>query len=615
MLLYLLHSIKNYEVEDEIFVKDPAFLKLNIVLSVLLRIAVTAYDISLEDLRTYVRQEIVHLNLGSTQDAISIERFGRYFLQCIIHDIDATLNRESPGRFLKNLSIFVDEVMAITDALLGKDLPDAESHFKTAISILSRACLNQAFYGATSEMSVNICLSISSLEASVVGKTDSEREIRELVIPESLSAEDIVLNWWTRGLGPLHELDSFRLKLVAETVKMQPRVISFVSDFIERRTKGIVSADVPFVDGDFVKDLYDDVLGRMRAQYSPDTSFVVPSKLMSLVFGDEEVMDAASARMIRKSLYTNSVKKIITSTTFNPTGSLLMLAAMSDLPFDCEESDVDLLNPFDCMLILFRCTVGAISRGDRNLWDKGDTLEALTDWWLKCRIAVAVKTGAQTLPLGRLLPALRSCDEGSLEIPISASRIAHYFAKSDSLSQKWPPLKSDPETLTEFAKALNRSGRQSTSSPLVMYESCERQGFDQLLSFLITEPGQPPSNQSKSFLVFLDEKSCAVRDDVDSDKNQNVSEVRLRPVDSKQFRRIQSVATEMRRLHDDETMPLSAESQALVDGRFKFVYMMTHRLVEKPPLGQMLVADESDMQKFFGIMWSFVRASRGPSSA
>lgn len=579
----------------ELFVTDRDYVELNFMLSILLRIATTVYDVSISQLRIYVRQAIYNLSLDLMVDSNLIESFGRHFLQRMIHDIDISLRKDSPNNFLKNLPVFIDEVMVFKDAL-SSNMPDTENRFVAAVSMLSKVFLNTRFRGCDSSTPVNTCLAISSLDALALGKTKSLRSIFVLTVPERLDVREVVLQWWTPHLDKLHPIDMFRLTLIAETVITQPRVLSFVSDFIKSKTSHDVPMRSPFVNGTFVKDLFNCVLVLLDSQYTIRTKEdVSPAKLMSLVFGDEEILDAASAKMIRKSIFTNSLQRIAEKTTFAPTGSLLMLAAASYDKLMKSPSDLNILNPFDCFYMLFERTVSVIT-GDKKIWKSGDTLESLTEWWLTCRIAAAVTAGAKSIPLARLLPMVSS----SVEVSLPSSE--NYF----ETPSQWPTLTGD--SVTDFAKCFNETNLLDVDFPFIMYQSSKGQGFDRLISFLVKKTdGSLEIN--KAFLVFMDEKSSAVR----VGKNEKAEPKKL---DCRQYERVQSLANELRRLRDEENLPLSLESQALVEGQYKFVYTTTYKDVRSMVKRDrnLVVCDEKAARKFFGIMWPFVCTVRSPSS-
>lgn len=598
-----------YEAAGEIFINDPDFVELNMVLSVLLRVTATAYAVSLSELRMYARKEIGYLNLSLTQDYLDIEAFGRHFLQRIICDIDLSCQRDELGVHLSNFPVFIDEIMTIHDNFQEMKVPFVDLRFKTAVSILSKMFLNERFHRADTEAKVNTCLSISSLDASATGKTGSRRQIRILLVPERLDAYEIVRQWWTVDVESLNRVDLFRLMLVAETVNTQPRIVSFVSDFIKTRTRPILlpfpsEEAVPFVDGVFIMDLYKHVFGSLVEWYLLNTFDASPSKLMSLVFGDCVQLDEESATMIRRSIFTNSLESTQPRATFHPVGSLLMLAAAFDRKSQIGATEtVDLLDPYYCFYMLLERTI-AVIEGARV--KEGDTLEVLMEWWLKCRIAAAVGTGAKSIILKRLLPGIDGSPEGDLEVPLPQ-------VKTYSFRPEWPILTSG--NLTKFAMSFNSTKRLRANNPFVMYESKTNQGFDHLISFLLPGPTQSPEKK-KAFLVFLDEKSSAVR--AHDESSQNAAAIHSpspKVLDCKQFERIKALASELRALRDENKIILSLESQALVDGDFKFIYVTTYADVTlESEDSRVHVSNEADTKSFFGFMWPFLRASHSPSS-
>lgn len=474
---------------------------------------------------------------------------------------------------------------------------DAMEGLKLAISILSRSVLDEPFI--ISGTTVNTCLVISSLEVSGTGKTDSGRAITVLQIPERLDAVEIVRHWWMSHLPQLHPTDLFRLKLIAETMNTQPRVVSFASEFIQQRLVEILKiskTEAPFVTASFITNLYKFVTEKIKSRYSQDSD-VSMEKLASLVFNNETHLDDAATKLIRKSFFTNCVAVAEKNIIFIPTGSILMLAAVSRMS-QSRGNTPSLSGPFDCFYMLLNQTVDAI---DCHEAEKGTTLGVLTEWWLKCRISVYAATGAKSLQLGKLLPMISARSVADLEIPLEMN--LNYYITVDSVHYKWPILSA--ENLTEFAKAFNHVNKLTNNRPFVMYQSEKNQGFDQMLSFLVADPKQG-STVSKAFLVFLDEKSMAVKDD------RNVTH---KEIDCEHFEQILLLASELARLHKEEGLILSKESEALVRGDFKFIYLTAYDNVYLSSTHPNVVAcDANYAANFFGMLWPFVSASRSPST-
>lgn len=589
----------SYSAQDEQFFIGSHMLRVNILLSILLRFAATVYDVSYSDFRIHMNTEVMNLDASMLKDEAEVVLFGRHFVCRILLDIDSSFRRDVPSVPMKDVLLFVDEVMAIPRSLQDMSIVAADMGVKAAVSIFSKAVLDEAFVIGDDHSPVNTCLTISSLEISVLDMTSSGRAISVLTVPERLDAGEIVRRWWCKQYLPtMHDTDLFRLRLIAETVNTQPRVVSLVPSILESKVdlKGrLLTGETPFMTGSFIAALYKDLLVNISERYCTITGDVSAEKLVSLVYGDKERLDSASAKMIERSYYTNSVQIVMENRVFKPVGSLMMLAGTSTAYSTV--SAVDLLDPYDCFYALLTCTTEVIACSGSA---EGASLEVVTEWWIKCRIATSKASGATSLKLGRLLPFFLG-GEGELEIPVPM--YSKYFVPWRT--NQWPVLTD--ASVTVFAKAFNKTGNVLRSRSFIMYESRPGQGFDQLLSFLVTDPTH--IDQKKAFLVFLDEKSYAV-----TESRKALDSSMSTEINCAQFERVQRLAAELSRLHAEEGLVLSLESQALVAGDFRFVYITTYASAGPTSTDEkVIVCDAEDTERFFGIMWPFVRAVRSPS--
>lgn len=599
----------DYSMLDELFL-DSSFMTLNIMFSIMTRLMAIVYEVPFGSILNYVKKTVAQIDCEGLRHSDEIESFCRSIFQRMIQDIDASLRRVDPGG-LKNFILFVDEVMILQDSLQESKLSDAESFFKLAISILAKVLLNDQYTinSGSGVVRVNTCLAISSLEVPITGKTGAARPICILTVPERLNAREIVTQWWTTHIRFLRPVDLFRLMLVAETLSTQPRVISFAADFMKSFEYDEANAPLSesFVTAEFLMKLYAHIFMRLTGHYTVNTGGVKPSLLMSLVYGDSVSFDAEAANMIRRSFFTNSLVFMREDVEFSPTGSLLMLAGVVD-PLDTNSNSpfvetVNLLNLYVCFSMLLRRTIDIISRVNAR---EGDSLEVLSEWWLKCRIAAARATGAISIPLRRLFPFASRCLDGDLEVTLPST--PSYFVKWRDVRNTWPILSTEKSKLTQFAKAFNSTSRLHVNNQFIMYESREGQAFDQLISFLVAKDGQPRGENSQAYLVFLDEKSSAVRviDRLDTAP---------RDLNCMQFERVLALQQELSALVEEEGLILNKESQALVDGRFKFVYITTYKNVHLTSQhSNVLACNEAEAEVFFGIVWPFVRTCRSPSS-
>ena len=139
------------------------------------------------------------------------------------------------------------------------------------------------------------------------------------------------------------------------------------------------------------------------------------------------------------------------------------------------------------------------------------------------------------------------------------------------------------------------------------FESPVGQSFDHFIAMLTAEPGQSPTANSPAFVTVIDNKSGMVSPDETLGK---------KGLNYAQFYRFQTLVEKLRNLSETGEIKLSRISRALVEGRYRFVYLTTYVELAfnsfKHP--NLVVSDAKSSKDFYGMVWPLVQSLRSASS-
>lgn len=623
------NNLMDYCASEETFTSN---MTLNFVLSVLLRYSAVAYQFDFGGVITLLHLKVVSLKVPSILGIEEVVRFARYFLQRLICDLESEMDVSDAESSSLSIIFMIDEIMVVYDDMVANEHPDAEVKvsFKKAISSIQKAFLNERFVCNMGRLNqINVALVISSLDTLATQVTDSKRAIVTLPYDEELSPAEIVGDWRTRDMKRLSEIDRFRLELVSRTVLTQPRIISFMSDFVRSRRVALelASNQAPAVTAEFLKQLYSTTFQSLASMYNVKARNVDYQVLYGLVFQKEVELGNQGMKMLRKSIITNSLFDAKDSEpSVVPNGSFLMLAYLSELTLDLESNKqvvsnekspkVDLMNPFHCFFMLLQSTLVTLLRAK-----EGDSLELIIEWWLKCRFASAAAklvrnaSSPTVVPLGEMFPFI--CSD-FIPLPLVAVPISdHYFIRKNTTGQSLPIIsrRSVTDSLIDIALNFNRATLAVDNLSSAYFESPEGQGFDHFISLSVVEPGKMVKVSYPVFITVINNKSVAVTLE---NKLNGISTVKM--LDCSQFDRFLAIIKEL--THLGQQQELSRISQALVEGRFRFVYLTTYQqVVPGGPNADMymkhpnlVISDAVNSQRFFGMCWSMIQSFRSTSS-
>lgn len=598
------NNLMEYFASRECFTSNTT---LNIILSTLMRYVAVVYQVDFDTLCTLFISEAKLLDPSVGESIVTLSIFTRRFLQRIISDIESRMITEEPEISSINVVFIVDEIMAVYDkTIMGSSSGDkVKISFTDAISIMHKAVLNERFTSTTHSVSqINSTLVISSLDVSATQVTDSERIIDTLPYDEELDPVKIVNDWWVPGVE-LSSVDRFRLELISQTALTQPRVLSFMAEFVRKHVSELLQgSDIsPAVSANFIQGIFS---AAFKLGYNVDVRDVNYKVLYALVFGKSIKLTNAGMKMLRRSIITNALPSgCIPNPMVVPRGSFIMLAYLSGRSLNLMNKtppQVDLLNPFDCFFMLLRSTMLVLSG-----MAEGASLESITEWWLKCRLAVAHASGRKSINLKELFPMLKGISLPQVAVPTSTRYYIRDTKSEETVSL--PNISVQPNvTITQIAHKFNSALDLDFDDErfCFSFESPAGQGFDHFVAMLTAVSSKSPTKDSQVFVTVIDNKSAMVKPDKKSKgKKLNYS----------QFERFLELVEELRKLNQEGELELSSISRALVEGRYRFVYLTTYpNLFNYLKHPNLLISDEESSKSFYGMSWPLVRSLRSASS-
>jgi hypothetical protein len=359
----------------------------------------------------------------------------------------------------------------------------------------------------------------------------------------------------------------------------------------------------PALTAEFITRLFAEVVASLKKAYKTDVGVVDYNVLYALVYGKSIRLSDAGMMMIRRSIITNVLPDAKEPNPFVvPRGSLFMLACMSGKSMDLNGKnppDIDILNPFHCFAMLLRNSLLTLVGQP-----KGASLELITEWWIKCRLAAAFKNNQKSVSLDELFPFFT--DKVDLIPHIAVPRVDDYYISTEIADESLPNISSisidDTAYLSHVVNEFNRATLEVDSHRCAYFESPVGQSFDHFIAMSVVEPGHSATRDSPVFVTVIDNKSGMVTPDDTSGQ---------KTLDCSQFDRFQLMVEELKKLNGEENLELSRISRALVEGRYQFVYLTTYQKV-KPTLTKhkketnLVICNAKMSKSFYGMTWPLV---------
>jgi hypothetical protein len=399
-----------------------------------------------------------------------------------------------------------EEVVEITSDSAEDEDEDAQG-IKDITHMVRKALLNTNFAGG-----VRVALVISSLSITSFGKTDSDRGVSILSLPERLDSGAIVAKWWK-----MNDRDDFELctlDFIAKTVNNMPRAASFINDYLRNDLGGRP------IDKTVVSELFQSLFLGMSARYSapwPQSNLTYPVIFREGVkLGDKGVMDA-----LRSSIFTNVPKTFSSQLEFTPESSLVMLRTAA-------------ARSSNKVAVVFRNSIDSVISKTAIIQnsDIGALLETLYVEWLFIRIATAFyhRKVKPTITVEKLLGITEVIEMpfGLNDDLLKALKAEIYLPPMVELPPRLtlPRYSGDCKSDEEFFEDLEKVNA-SYSNPFTVIIPCitskaGKESFDVCLKAFI------PGND-KPLYVFIDCKSASESTVLERKDPKYVADVLNRP--------------------------------------------------------------------------------------
>jgi len=557
-----------YEKRFETFLEEKNE-EINIILSIIVRISCTIYGLSFSESLRFMSR----ISKTLMFDKFTIDELLRYFIQHVL------IQMTEGGKEVKDFMLLIDEVMKVEDST---------GSLAAAMSMLSRAMLNKAFVSSDGTP-IHAALVVSSLTIPPHSITDSGRDIKSICLPPNLNAIDVLDKWWKVERFGLSTKDKFKLELLVKMFNNLPRQLQFAGDFlnellINKYPRSRIDEAAIYAVMNYVKNKVFNLYGCSMGQSIITFDSKTAKYLYALIFSKDILMDPKSLKLIRYSIFTNSLERFYKSCRFIPEGSIVMLAALASN----RESPVAkcLLRTFESLLDVIASPTG------RQL---GDALESACIHWLQMRIAVTMSGGEESIKLSELFAIKPTKDDHEIML----------FNERNHWNEEilFPRLCEGNETFLAAFDAIQYSSQ--------MFKSINGQQWD---SMIMTYRRDGVNGEKKPFLIFIDFKSKSII------RRWKKVKCSTKELDLTQYQLVKKLVQELKSGDSDVRHPPTLQSQALIDGDYMYIYLTTYPLVkpkwssndytEDISKGNLYITNEAEAKKFFGILFPFYQTVR-----
>ena len=471
---------------------------------------------------------------------------------------------------LTSFTLLVDEIMFVFKQINDVNPGFTMIHFENALLILKSAMLDVSYRGAGNK-AVNIALVISSLDIKPLGVTSSGRPIAPLDIDSFLNPEEIVSSWWLPSLGVVDfsGTDKFRLGLIASTIGNMPRIVESVLPLLKDIVE-ISGNRRDVIDAAAVQLIFKSVLSELISRYPDSRIDANDFANYSLVFGEKVFVDEKTMQLVSGSIFTNCLTSFGDKAKILPEACVAMLALSS--------TSEALMDPLYCYKLLYESVVESIA----SYSDKGECLERMLTCIMQCRLAAAHGAKRNTLLLSDLL-AISYRDFKSLEFILPTNNL--YKQKSEL-----PVIKNGAK---KYAAKFNEHVFNS-SNEFEMHVSLPFQNYDLMMVLKLTN--------GTLFIVFMDATSA----DINTVESKGT---KTKSVDLKQYNYVKKAVEALRNMAS-KGKALSAASQALVDGKYAFIYVTTYANLSNIQHEKVYFMIEDEAKALLGVTWEFYECFR-----
>ncbi len=178
-----------------------------------------------------------------------------------------------------------------------------------------------------------------------------------------------------------------------------------------------------------------------------------------------------------------------------------------------------------------------------------------------------------------------------------------YYVSSTTKNNTDEVLPVISKSVTKYANKFNQI-HLTEDRPFAMFESVRNQNYDQLIVAKFANS----ANEDDCFVIFIDEKSTDVFIENEEDSENT------HKLDGWQFSQVQEVVNRLK-IMQDEGVTLSPASLAMVNGRYRFIYLTTHEKMKKTEYikqnkENLIVMERKEAETFFGFVFDFYQSAR-----
>lgn len=242
-------------------------------------------------------------------------------IQGCIRYIIKQLRQDSPN--VDHFVLLVDESLMIETELKCED-----------IHRILRQCLLDSPLMGTDDMPLYVDLVMSSLDIKSTGLGDSGREILAITTPSELDADEVLEKWVKKHVA-IHDDSAMtdsgsiemrrnvrKLKSLIACLSLVPRSLQFMVMVLKK-----MGGNTLF-DAMKMKELYEGTMTAVNNQYSKSQQ--LPARYgKALLFGEKIVLDDTFMDLIKKSVFTNSLKTLSAGMVLCPETSIVSMNRLS----------------------------------------------------------------------------------------------------------------------------------------------------------------------------------------------------------------------------------------------------------------------------------------------
>ena len=561
-----------YDRKNEMFIEGKNSLELNMMMSLLIRVYNIVFDTA--DGIKIVKSHVGTLDPSLLTNYSHLVEMFRYAMDRFVRAIN-----ESNGIRLKVIVLMIDDIMKLAETGELESKKEVIEAFHKLMYCLTEAILNS--FILNNDLNLKATLIISSLELLPFHRTFNRWGFLMLESPR-IVARDVFDKWWLSKNIDCNLSDRYRLEHMASTLLGVPRLLEFAKKYIDEK---LIRSNEIKLDKESIHGLYEEIFKMTKENYVDIQTSVDASRKYALIFQEWIIFNSSMDKLPFRRSYFSGSTPWVEGNDFIPQGSLFMLAANEVANDSTMNLDViDYNDPSKIFVNTLKSLLKSIVSGSKT-----DGLKAIGTSWLIARLVASRQNGNMNVSAQKLLGFQSNEGIPPIATPNIVSQGSKYYFSSDLL-----PVICN-KSRQSFAMEFNNLIKVSDENPCVIVESKPGQLFDTMLVSYVN---------GEAYVLIIDFKSnCQMRADLNEKSSPQLERI---AIDTTQFDEWQSTVAEFSKLSQEHnTVKLSPASQALVDGRYKFVYMTTHPLVEQPVNGsQVYVAEQIETEYFMSIFWN-----------